>query len=275
MNPVSAANRPPACVSLSHRRNEPGPILLRPIGQHRVIVHASPSTWSACLASGSRHLRRQGDIDLLPAGEAGGFAAESACDTLEVRLAPALLDRVAYEMRPAHPVLFETRHMLRNESVLHLARALDSERRAGAPGGLLYAETVGLALASQLVGIRIHARAVKQGLSRAQLQRLFEFVEIHIDQPLTLAVLSRETGASSAHLRHWFKQATGTTVHRYVLRRRVERARRLLLEGKLSAAAVALAAGFSHQSHMAYWMHRELGYAPRMLRRAQPEAEPL
>jgi len=31
----------------------------------------------------------------------------------------------------------------------------------------------------------------------------------------------------------------------------------------LSAGEVALVAGFSHQSHMARWMRRELGYTPR------------
>jgi AraC-like DNA-binding protein len=50
---------------------------------------------------------------------------------------------------------------------------------------------------------------------------------------------------------------------------RIERARLLLDEGGLSAAEVALAAGFSHQSHMARWMRRELGETPRTLLRKQ------
>jgi AraC family transcriptional regulator len=52
------------------------------------------------------------------------------------------------------------------------------------------------------------------------------------------------------------------TVHRYVVRRRVERARTLLLQGELKASEVALASGFAHQSHMARWMRRELGLTP-------------
>jgi AraC family transcriptional regulator len=103
------------------------------------------------------------------------------------------------------------------------------------------------------------------GLSVEQLRRLFDIVEAHIDQPLTIEVLSREAGASSSHLRHWFKQATGTTVNRYVIRRRIERARLLLLQDRMSVAEVGLAVGFAHQSHMARWMRRELGYTPRGL----------
>jgi AraC family transcriptional regulator len=90
-------------------------------------------------------------------------------------------------------------------------------------------------------------------------------VEAHLEKPLTLAELARIAGASSAHLRYWFKSETGVTVHRYVVRRRVERARMLLLQGELRASEVALAAGFAHQSHMARWMRRELGRTPREL----------
>jgi AraC family transcriptional regulator len=133
--------------------------------------------------------------------------------------------------------------------------------------------TIGIALATQLVGLSKNAANSRGGLSAIQLRRLFDFVEAHIDQPLTIEALAREAGASSSHLRHWFKQATGTTVHRYVVRRRVERARLLLLQGMLSAGEVALVAGFSHQSHMARWMRRELGYTPRVLRVEPAETE--
>ncbi|MGX7871926.1 helix-turn-helix domain-containing protein [Mesorhizobium sp. ORM6] len=91
---------------------------------------------------------------------------------------------------------------------------------------------------------------------------------------MTIEVLARVAGASSSHLRHWFKQATGVTVHRFVVRRRVERARMLLAQGRLNAAEVALAAGFSHQSHMARWMRRELGWTPRSLRADPIEPDP-
>jgi AraC family transcriptional regulator len=252
-----------APISVARRRDPAGSILLPPIAQHRIIMHASPSTWSICRMTGTRHLRRQGDIDLVPAGEEGGYDATTACSALEIRLAPLTVERVAHEMgRGSGRSGLETRHMLRNDSIAHLAQALDSEMSPGS----LYAGSIGLALASQLVSLSKPVTPSRSGLSPAQLQRLFDFVEAHIDQPLTVATLAREAGASGSHLRQWFKQSTGMTVHRYVLRRRIERARLLLVEGRLSLGEVALAAGFSHQSHMARWMRRELGYTPSTLR---------
>jgi AraC family transcriptional regulator len=52
---------------------------------------------------------------------------------------------------------------------------------------------------------------------------------------------------------------TGTTVHRYLMRRRVARARELLQGSTLPLAEAALAAGFAHQSHTARRLKRELG----------------
>lgn|GEM_PF-5293356 len=97
-------------------------------------------------------------------------------------------------------------------------------------------------------------------------------VEDNLDQPLTIGSLAREGGASSSHLRHWFKVATGETLHRYVMRRRVERARSLLMQGRMRLSEVALASGFSDPSHMARWMRRELDMTPRELLRPRTTA---
>ncbi len=262
MHDPSVPAWPPTGVTIAARHRAPGPVLLAPAGEHRIMVHASPATRSACRETGQQHLRRLGDIDIVPAGEAGGFDAEAAHDALEICLARGVLDRVAAEVGRAG-VRLETRHLLRNERIVHLAQALDGDRRAGSPGGVLFADSIGVALATQLLG----PAPVRPGrLSGAQLRRVLAYIDAHLDQPLTLAALSREAGASSAHLRTWFKVATGLTVHRYVMRRRVERARALLRPDGPSITEVALATGFAHPSHLARWMRRELGLAPGQVR---------
>ncbi|MGO1070656.1 helix-turn-helix domain-containing protein [Lysobacter sp. CA199] len=50
--------------------------------------------------------------------------------------------------------------------------------------------------------------------------------------------------------------------HRYVLERRVECARALLLRGRGNMGEIALEAGFPHASHMARCMRRVLGMTP-------------
>jgi AraC family transcriptional regulator len=63
-----------------------------------------------------------------------------------------------------------------------------------------------------------------------------------------------------------FRATMGIPVHQYVIQRRVERARTLLTQNRLSIAEIALAAGFAHQSHMARHMHRTLGTPPRVVK---------
>ncbi|MDH6593785.1 AraC-like DNA-binding protein [Variovorax sp. TBS-050B] len=113
------------------------------------------------------------------------------------------------------------------------------------------------------------ARADAQGLTRLQLKRVTEFIEAHLDGDLSLAALAEVAGLSASHLKTQFKRSTGLPVHEYVVHRRVDRARHLLLSSDLPASLVALESGFSHQSHMARCMRRVLGATPGEVRRAR------
>lgn len=54
---------------------------------------------------------------------------------------------------------------------------------------------------------------------------------------------------SPSHVGRLFKEATGFTLHDYVMRRRIERAKTLLLEEGRTVASVAEELGFSSESH--------------------------
>ena len=237
---------------------------------HRIMVHASAATRSYCNQAGRYFVRRAGDIDLVPAGEEGGFDAETPFETMEIVLPSALMERVAAELGGKERTSrFDTRHLLRDQRIEHLARALQSDLAAGAPSGPLFADSIGAALAVRLLGLDGPDLVRVNRLSDAQLKRVLEHIETALHEPLSIDRLSRVAGASSSHLRTWFKAAMGVTLHRYVLRRRVERACVLLRRGDLSTSEVAALTGFAHQSHLAHWMRREIGQTPRDWRRAQ------
>jgi AraC family transcriptional regulator len=152
----------------------------------------------------------------------------------------------------------------------HIAWALDAERRAGFPNGTLYTDSLGTALAVRLVaGQRVGtAPAPAQGLTRPQLRRVTEYIEANLDGDLSLSALADVAGLSASHLKTQFKRSTGLPVHEYVIHRRVDRARGLLVRSEMPASLVALESGFSHQSHMARCMRRVLGLTPGEVRRA-------
>ncbi|WP_265441412.1 helix-turn-helix transcriptional regulator [Bradyrhizobium sp. SEMIA] len=213
--------------------------------------------------------RQAGDIDVIPSGAIGGFVAETPYKSLQIRLAPRMLDHAASRSGQLASARLAHHHMLRNDRIILLGQALESDVKAGSPSGPLFAENVGMALAVELLSLTNDPPAQAARLSNEQLQRVLAYIDANLDRPLTIDILCREAGVSSSHLRTWFKAAMDVTIHRYILRRRVEHARLLLLQGDRKLSDIALEAGFSHQSHLAKWMRRELGYSPSQLRRSR------
>ncbi|WP_266168535.1 helix-turn-helix transcriptional regulator [Dyella subtropica] len=255
---------PPAGIQIVRRFNPAGRVDLPEIDDHRVSLHLSERTLTTCWESGLRFMRRRGHIDLTPAHSIGGFDADEGSASLDVRLPGGFLQRVADEMHVRGACAgVETRHLIEEEHLTHLVLAMEAEHGAGSPGGRLYMDSLGVALAVQLLAR--HAKPLhppREGLSAVQVQRVVDFIEANLDASLSLGQLAGVAGVSRSYLQREFKARKGASIHQYVVSRRVEKARVLLLNRSLPASEVALAAGFSHQSHMARWMRRLLGVTP-------------
>jgi AraC-like DNA-binding protein len=76
------------------------------------------------------------------------------------------------------------------------------------------------------------------------LRRAKDLIDRDFARTLDVAAIAREAHQSSAHFSRSFKQAFGETPHRYLLRRRIERAKELLPSTGLSVTEVSLAVGF-------------------------------
>lgn len=146
----------------------------------------------------------------------------------------------------------------------------------GALGGL-YAESLATLLAVHL--LRSHSslgqRAARKterepvgALSGSALRRVTDYIEDNLAENLTLSEISGVAHMSPFHFSRVFKLATGLSPHRYVVGRRVERAKDLLVNTNLPLHEVASLCGFSDQSHLAKHTRRLLGAAPRSLRLA-------
>lgn len=77
-------------------------------------------------------------------------------------------------------------------------------------------------------------QAERQRCQERKLSQLQELIESRLDTDLTLLELAQETGYSRSHFLRVFQATAGMTPHRYVLKRRVERARELLAKTHLS-----------------------------------------
>jgi AraC-like DNA-binding protein len=77
-----------------------------------------------------------------------------------------------------------------------------------------------------------------------------------------VAALAGAAHASTAHFGRSFKRAFGETPHRYLLRRRMERAKELLRGSKLSVTEVSLEVGFRSLGSFSMAFHDLVGEPP-------------
>jgi AraC family transcriptional regulator len=241
-----------------------------PSSDHHVTVHAGPPVRISCSPTGLRCLRSRGEINVLPAGSSEDWFEDDASDLVELRL-PVSLVRLAAEEMGLDPDRADIapRCHVRDVQIEHIAWALAAEHHAASPSGLIYRESLGLALAVHLLAQHPAKAQGRSGLSQRQLARVTEYIEAHLADDLSLLRLARVSGISASHLRALFKRSVGVPVHEYVIQRRVERARTLLSRGELPASEIALEAGFSHQSHMARCVRRVLGVSPGVIARSR------
>jgi AraC-like DNA-binding protein len=93
-------------------------------------------------------------------------------------------------------------------------------------------------------------------------------IEANLAQPLTVPGLARVAGVSHNHLTRLFQSDTGSTVIAYIRRRRMTRARHLLVSSTLSIPAIAASVGIPDLQAFNKTCHRELGASPRAVRAA-------
>jgi len=90
---------------------------------------------------------------------------------------------------------------------------------------------------------------------------LRDLLDAHLLDGITLAEAARLLHAHPTHLVRAFTGAFGIPPHQYVMSRRVDTARRLLLEGR-PTGEVATAAGFYDQPHLTRHFKRFVGTTP-------------
>jgi AraC-like DNA-binding protein len=94
------------------------------------------------------------------------------------------------------------------------------------------------------------------------LARVLDVIDDRLPDDLSLAELAAVADLSPMHFARQFRRAVGLSPHQYVLCRRIGRAQALLGLTRHRLADIALAVGFSSQSHMTAVFARSLGITP-------------
>jgi AraC family transcriptional regulator len=135
----------------------------------------------------------------------------------------------------------------------------------------LFVDHIALAASAHVIReyakIASSARTVYGGLASWQLIRAKELMDGNLDGSISLAEVAAQCRLSTRHFTRAFGQSTGMPPHRWLLRRRVERAKDLLRDPRLTLTDVATKSGFADRRHLIRAFSHFVGATPGVWRR--------
>ncbi|MGE7991200.1 helix-turn-helix domain-containing protein [Pseudomonas sp. NPDC089554] len=234
----------------------------------------SHHTLSCYIADGTGTFRRQRPADkgspdklcIMPAGQESNWVVNGSIRLAHLYISEEqfalgctrLLDREPREMRLQEATFLDDPQQAQRFRQL---AALDWDE----PGERLLASSMAHAIVDHAVlnqaGLR-QGLKLKGGLAPHQRRQLVDYIEAHLDQPLTLGELALRCNLSEYHFARMFRASFGLPPHQYLLARRLHLACRLLRDGALPLGQVALLCGFASASHFSNRFRQVMGATP-------------
>ena len=243
---------------------------------HDAQEYEAPShhTLSCYIAGGTGTFRREqpdakgapNKLCILPADHQSAWVING-----QIRLAHLYFSQEQFALGCVTLLDREPREVQLRESTFlddpHLARRFRQliELNWDEPGERLLTSSLAHELLSHTllsqVGLRQGLR-LKGGLAAHQRRHLIDYIEQHLDQPISLGELAGRCALSEYHFARMFRESFGLPPHQYLLARRLTRARELLRGTRQPLGEIALACGFASPSHFANRFKQALGGTP-------------
>jgi AraC-like DNA-binding protein len=178
----------------------------------------------------------------------------SSFDNIRFYISQASLDELAFDQGIRRTKGLAAPSLGFDDRVMYgLANALLGQVERASERSALFIDHVALAFFAHVMGTYGNAPvpddSTPGALSPWQIRRVLDFLAAHLTDDPTVAELARECGLSSGYFARAFRQTTGVTPHQWLIRKRVERARGLMLGNGLGLADIAVVCGFVDQSH--------------------------
>lgn len=196
-------------------------------------------------------------------------------DALVLYVTQAALDEVAYAHRATSAAIGMAAGAF-DSVVHHLGQPPLSSLEQPLHASKIFLDHVLQALNSHFVcsygGVRTSTPHFRGGLSSLQMRRATELLEAHLDGDIALQQVAEACELSVSHFARAFKQTFRTPPYRWLIERRVDRARHMMTNSRLPLADIAVRCGFADQSALNRSFKRIHGVTPGTWRREQREA---
>lgn len=199
---------------------------------------------------------------------------EKKSEWIHLELEPQILTRIAHQSGLSRNIELEHRILFNDPTIGHLAQLFKAEVIKSGVAQNIYIESLQNLLAVHLIRnyssinygkrSRITTQTTKtiRPLDALQIKQIQDFIEENLDRKLSLEKLAAIVYLSQFHFVRAFKKATGITPHRYIIQRRLERAKILLTVTRLSVQEIAIKVGYANKSHFTTQFRKYIGTTP-------------
>ncbi len=195
---------------------------------------------------------------------------EKASEYVTLYLDPDYLKQIAIENDLSEEARLTHRVIFPDPTITQVAHWFKGELLNEGLGGSLFAESLKNLLTVHLLrnycesGMRQKKLVVPgRALDAVKLKQIQDYIEEHLAEDIAIEAMAALVPMSQFHFARAFKAATGETPHKYLIQRRMERAKVLLTVTQLAIAEVAYRVGFSNQSHFTTHFRKATGVTPK------------
>jgi AraC family transcriptional regulator len=260
-------------LHVEHHEVEPTEFPERELLQHNLFLYTGPAAKAEIKSpefSGMRWIR-PGDLWVMPEGSRHQVRFERNVEGVALAFDPGTFQHMveSSDGRSSLPILQSL--TVCPPKISHLMRALmhESNDPSAQDGVGLECIATAIALATcQHAGAIAAATKAEPRLAPRQIRVVRAYVETHLHQQISLADMAATAELSVFHFLRSFKGSVGSTPARYVLDRRMERARHLLKVSRLTVSEIGIGVGFDDVSHFSRAFRRVVGMTPSAFRSA-------
>ncbi len=211
-----------------------------------------------------------GDICLLDLRAPLTAHVRDSLNFLRIQISRRVLDEIAYDRgEPSPGELRPVQGGVHDLILYSLSKALLARLDNYSPEDRLFADYVGLAFHAHIIRTYGFAEefSARGGLTPWQLRRVCEMMIANITGNVPVSQLADACSLSVSYFTRSFRQTVGVPPHKWLMNERIKRAKDLMKSSAMSLPEIALACGFSDQSHLTRVFARMEGYTPGRLRR--------
>ncbi len=193
-------------------------------------------------------------------------------DCLQLYLPRTSLDEIAYDHGTARIDTLSWQRSKIDTNINHLALSLLPAIERPDHASKLFIDQVMLALLAYCAHtygrMDMDNKLARGGLAPWQIRRATELLRERLDGEVSLSEVAAECELSVSHFARSFKRAVGQTPYRWLIDRRLEAAKQLMLNSALGLSEIALGCGFSDQAAFSRTFKRVAGTSPGDWRRS-------